>query len=143
MFWNEIDLNYVTVVDDSIYYKDESLRFQVPVGYTADGITEWSRVNIVIDNSEFFEWFTKLENHIGKVEPFDSVASENTLNVKFVEGFSQIYNKEKKIEKSNLCDCTVHVIVDISKKYGPFKERYGLVCKIYQVVFIENGCAFT
>jgi hypothetical protein len=135
------------VCGNVVTYNDLPLQFQIPVGYTCEGINQWNRVVAEINNGEFFTWFLNLEEVIGRTEPFDSVVSpdDKTISIKIVDGFTQIFeiNDKKLLKESNLQNTKIHVIIDVSKKYGPFKERYGLTCKAYQIVFIEEECAFT
>jgi len=147
MFWHEVDFEKISVDDKNniTYNGGDEFRFQIPSGYTLEGIDEWSRISIHINSTEFFEWFTSLENYLGKTEPYVSLLNieQSTIGVKIVDDFTQIFNNQKVISESKLTDCTLYTIIEISKKYGPFKDRYGLVCKAYQIVFIENECAFT
>jgi hypothetical protein len=141
--WSEIDFSLINIDEkDNITYNGSPLRFQIPVGYTDVGVSEWSRLVLNISNDSFFEWFAKLEDFLGKTEPFDSIIdiSQNTINLKIVDKFSQFFNKDKnlKIDPPSIADCNVHVIMEITKKYGPFKDRYGLACRVYQLVYIPN-----
>jgi hypothetical protein len=150
MHWNEIDLNLITVDNESISYNGGILKFQIPLGYTDIGVSEWSRLSIAIsDSAEFFEWFKKLEEIIGKTEPYDSVISEeqNTISLKVVDGYTQFFDENKKyfMDTPSIVNSKVYAIMDIPKKYGPFKDRdrNGLVCRLYQVVFAPEKCGFS
>jgi hypothetical protein len=152
MFWNEVDKSLIEVDDKGVItYAGGPFRFQIPIGYTEGGISEWMKISLKIDgNPEFFDWFSALEEHLGRTEPFDSVSSpdEGVLNLKYVENFTQIFDMNKKLcfeSVPSLQCCQLYVIMEISKKYGPFRDRYGLVCKIYQIVYLSvpQECMFT
>jgi len=143
MLWNEVDMDLIQIDEDtgSITYDNGPFRFQIPVGFSEFGIDEWSRVRIQLRKSEveFENWYRILEDSIGKIEPemFDSILNDTFVNVKFVDGFTQVFNikKELQTENVNISSSTVYTIIELSKRYGPFKERYGFTTKAYQIVF--------
>jgi len=149
--WNDVDFSCIHVDEkDNITYNGDPLRFQIPMGYTDIGVSEWSRLSMNLNDSmceSFFSWFHKLEEHLGKIEPYDSVVSieSSTINLKVVDGFTQYFDKDRKylMDPPSIANSKVYVKMEVSKKYGPFKDRYGLVCKAYQIVSIPEGCAFT
>jgi len=147
-FWNDIDFNSIHTNDDGVItYNGNPLRFQIPIGYTDIGVSEWSRLSIKIDEPHFFEWFKKLEEFVGKTEPYNSVISteDNTINLKVIDGFTQFFNKnrEYQLDPPSISNCKVIVKMEFSKKYGPFKNEYGVVCKAYQIVYFPEECGFS
>ena len=149
--WNDVDFGCIHVDEkDNVTYNGDPLRFQIPMGYTDIGVSEWSRLSVHLNDSmceSFFSWFQKLEEHLGKIEPYDSVISleNSTINLKVVDGFTQYFDKDRKylMDPPSIANSKVYVKMEVSKKYGPFKDRYGLVCKAYQIVSIPEGCGFT
>ena len=150
--WNEVNKNLIHVSEDGVIsYGNEGkpFRFQIPCGQTDDGISEWSKISLKID-LEFYKWFSDIEEYIGKTEPFESIASCDRINIKFDEKSTQIFdiNKQLMFDKiPSLANSKLYVILEIVKKYGPFKGREfnGLVCKAYQIVYkpMEVECLFT
>lgn len=100
---------------------------------------------------DFVEWFKKLElkisNTVDVTDKFESrISDNNTLSLKYYPDYTQVFDKnntflfDTKISFSNNdLDC----LLEITSLYGPFKERYGLVCKLYQVRVLPCGDLFS
>jgi len=151
MLWSDVNKSLIHVDENGTFTyggPGKPFRFQIPIGYTDEGISEWSRISLKIDSDEFFKWFSDIEDYIGKQEPFDSIieSTNGTINVKYDEKFTQIFDMNKNLifeGPPSLSNSKLYVILEVSKKYGPFKERYGLVTKAYQIVWSPGECMFT
>jgi hypothetical protein len=128
------------------------MRFQIPRGYCEYGKSpQFNLVHLeFLDNQEFLTWFKDLELKLldGK-EPIDSRVKENTIHVKYVEGFTQIFDESDTFlfdYDKNFVNCDLDCLVEIDKVYGPMKDTgsYGITCKIFQVRVVprEERCLF-
>lgn len=149
MFWKDVDFSMISVNDKKISYNGKPFRFQIPRGYSEYGLSDHGSVNFFIQNPDFFEWFKKLEMHIFNNEipdNFESNVSENSIRVKYTEGFTQVFDVKNAyiMDGHNFVNCEADVLLDISSIYTPFKDfnKCGLVCKIYQVRVMTSGCLF-
>jgi hypothetical protein len=149
MFWNDISIDEIQINNKKLTYKDEPLRFQIPRGYCEYGISDHKSINVRINNQDFFDWFKRLENHALQVSPesFESNLNEDTIRVKIVEGFTQVFDSNNVflMDGAMFMNCNVDVLLDVSSTYSPFKDfnKYGLVCKVYQIRFTSQGCLFS
>jgi hypothetical protein len=148
MLWTDIIIENVTLDEKTIRYNGEPLRFQIPRGYTEYGLSEHKSITVQFENNDFFQWYKCLEKHItGNIENFESNAGENTFRVKYVDGFTQVFDHESiyLMDGHHFTNCQIDILVDISSMYSPFKDfnKYGFVCKMYQVRVHENGCLFS
>lgn len=121
------------------------MRFQIPRGYCENGISkEYKLVYLSIKDESFLDWFRNLEKNLCP-EPYESRIRDELFNVKFVEGFTQIFDASNNLTLDNTdfsgkeLDC----LIDIEKVYGPLNDKYGLVCKIFQVRVLDEPCMFT
>lgn len=144
MKWSEVDFSQIVLNPkprggfDIKYGEDaDPFRFQIPVGICENGINEFSSIIVRIDeNQGFFEWFGKLESHIGRQEPWDSNAvGISALRLRTTDGTQFFEGPRFTFDSGDLTNTEVRCIVEISGKYGPFNEKYGLTCKIYQLSF--------
>lgn len=146
MFWHDIDLNDVVINEKKITYHGKPLRFQIPRGHSEYGLSERGSITVTIQNDEFFEWFKKFEEHLNLPENFESNVTENTIRVKFSEGFTQVFDSNNVyiMDGHTFVNTDVDILLDVSSVYSPFKDfnKYGLVCKIYQVRVLNSGCLF-
>ena len=144
MKWSEVDFSKISVTPkprggfDIKYGEDFGpFRFQIPTGVCEYGINEFSSIVVRIDeNTEFFEWFGRLENHIGRQEPWDTNAvGVSALRLRTTDGTQFFDGPKFTFEPGDLTNTEVRCIIEISGKYGPFNQKYGLTCKIYQLSF--------
>lgn len=148
MLWSDIVIENVSLDEKTIRYNGEPLRFQIPRGYSEYGLSEHKSITVQFDNNDFFQWYKRLENHIaGNIENFESNAGENTFRVKYMDGFTQVFDTDNTymMDGHHFTNCHMDILIDISSMYSPFKDfnKYGLVCKMYQVRVHENGCLFS
>jgi hypothetical protein len=152
--WNEVDFSKIVLTPKprggfDIKYDDEGepFRFQIPVGVCENGINEFSSIVVRIDgNAEFFEWFLRLENHIGRQDPWETnVIGPSALRLKTTDGTQFFDHKSFTFEPGDLTNTEVRCILEISGKYGPFNGKYGLTCKVYQLSFkkLAGVCLFS
>lgn len=143
MKWSEVDFSKIVVTPKprggfDIKYEDgDPFRFQIPVGVCETGINEFSSMIVRIDeNREFFEWFARLEDHIGRQEPWDTNAiGVSALRVRTTESTQFFEGPTFTFEPGDLTNTEVRCILEVSGKYGPFHDKYGLTCKVYQLSF--------
>lgn len=148
MFWNDVVIEEIKVDNKKITYKNEPLRFQLPRGYCEYGISDHKSINVRILNDDFSNWFKRLEKHIlPTVENIESNFNEDTIRIKIVEGFTQVFDSNNvfMMDGHTFVNSDVDVLLDVSSWYSPFKDfnKYGLVCKVYQIRVISNGCLFS
>ncbi len=120
-------------------------RFQIPRGYCENGISnEYKLVYVSIKDEEFLEWFKNIEKTLCP-EPYESRVKDGLLNVKFVEGYTQIFDESNNLTLSdmNFAGSELDCLIDVEKVYGPLNDKYGLVCKIFQVRVTKEKCLFT
>lgn len=142
MKWSEVDFSKIELTPKprggfDIKYEGEPFRFQIPTGECEYGMNEFSSIVIRIDeNREFFEWFTRLEDHVGRQEPWDTNAVGNSaIRLRTTESTQFFEGPTFTFEPGDLTNTEVRCIVEVSGKYGPFHDKYGLTCKIYQLSF--------
>jgi hypothetical protein len=152
--WNEVDFSQIVLTPkprggfDIKYGEDgDPFRFQIPVGVCENGMNEFSSMVLRIDgNTEFFEWFSRLEDHIGRQEPWDTNAvGASALRVRTTETTQFFDGPTFTFEPGDLTNTEVRCILEVSGKYGPFNEKYGLTCKAYQLSFkrLSGTCLFS
>lgn len=124
-----------------VFWKDVKeislpMRFQIPRGYCEYGTGQYGQINLCINNPEFMEWFKKLENILIKDggDPIDSRVKENYLSVKYVDGFTQVFDSSNvlMIDGHNFEDCELDCLVDIDRVYS-LNGYQGITCKLFQV----------
>lgn len=146
MLWKNINIESVVKTDKKLTYNNEPLRFQIPRGYCEYGVSEYKALTVTIQDEEFTQWFRSLEKHVFPTEEFESNLNENTFRVKFVDGFSQIFDSDGTyiMEGFSFTNTNMDILVDMSNVYSPFKDfkKHGFVCKIYQAKIIPIGCLF-
>ena len=143
MKWSEVDFSKIVMSPkprggfDIKYGDGDPFRFQIPVGVCENGANEFSSIVVRIDgNPEFFEWFSSLENHLGRQEPWDTNAiGTGAMRLRTTESTQFFDGPTFTFEPIDLTNTEVRCIVEISGKYGPFNQKYGLTCKIYQLSF--------
>lgn len=126
------------------------VRFQIPRGYCEYGKSaKYSLVSVDIPDEEFLEWFTSLEKRLlGSLEPIESRVKGNTINLKYVDGFTQVFDETNTFipEEDSVSFVNSHLdcLVEIDKVYGPMKDTgvYGITCKIFQVRVVSEPCLF-
>ncbi len=145
MFWTEIDTSQIEIDDKrKISYKGKPFRFQIPRGFSEYGLNQYNSIVLNIEYLDFISWFKDLEKLLCKEESFESnVTSDDTLRIKVVEGFTQLFDKDYQYcSETSLKNCDVDCMMEISSVYGPFNGKYGLVCKVYQARILTRGCLF-
>lgn len=148
MLWKDVNFDLISVSDKKITYNGKPFRFQIPRGYSEYGLNDHKSVIFFIQNDAFFEWFKKLEKCIFNEIPdnFESNISENSIRIKYVEGFTQVFDSNNTyiMDGHTFINAEADVLLDISTTYSPFKDfnRCGLVCKMYQVRVMTTGCLF-
>ena len=143
MKWSDVDFSKIVLSPkprggfDIKYGEGDPFRFQIPFGTCENGINEFSSIIVRIDeNQEFFEWFSRLEEHIGRQEPWDTNAvGISALRLRTTESTQFFEGQTFTFEPGDLTNTEVRCIVEISGKYGPFNEKYGLTCRVYQLSF--------
>jgi hypothetical protein len=125
-----------------VLWKDVSLslpmRFQLPRGYSEYGISQFGQVSVKIANTEFLEWFKKLELTFIKDSPLDSrVNDENSsISLKYVDGFTQVFDASNVLmifdDAPNFVDSELDCLVDVERVYT-LNGSSGVTCKIFQV----------
>lgn len=141
VLWNEIETPVTHL----------PVRFQIPRGYSEYGKS--SQYNLIqIDlgsekNTQFIEWFQNLEKTLVKMEPLESRIKGTTISVKYVDGFTQVFDESNKFifgEEVSFADSHLDCLVEIDKVYS-LNGVHGITCKIFQVRKIpnkEDGCLF-
>lgn len=138
VFWNSIEKAEIPI------------RFQIPRGYCEYGKnSQFGLVNLVMeDDDEFLNWFKKLENTLIGPErsPIDSRVKENTIHVKYVDGFTQVFDESNTflLDGCSFVNSYLDCLVEVDKVYGPLGDNnsYGITCKIFQVRVIPGKCLF-
>lgn len=141
------------VLWNSINQSDETLplRFQIPRGRCEYGKSSpYNLVTLEFDDEqkEFLEWFKDLEKRLigPDKSPIDSRVKENTIHVKYVDGFTQVFDESNNflIDGIALNNTRLDCLVEIDKVYGPLGENksYGITCKIFQVRVTPGECYF-
>ena len=128
------------------------LRFQIPRGYSEYGKSpQYSLIGLKIEDEKFLEWFRQLEKTLigPDKRPIESRIKDGTLNVKYVDGFTQVFDAWDVFlldGVQSFANCNLDCLVEIDKVYGPLGESasYGITCKIFQVrvVPVETKCLF-
>lgn len=138
------------VLWNSLECFDLPIRFQIPRGYCEYGKS--SPYNLVTiqfsEQDEFLEWFRQLEKKLIGPEktPIDSRVKENTIHVKYIDGFTQVFDENNifLIDGTNLSNSNLDCLVEVDKVYGPLGDNasYGITCKIFQVRVVPGSCLF-
>lgn len=140
-----LSLKSLTVLLSMVFWNDIHdfslpLRFQIPRGYCEYGkSSQFNLVYLEITDQKFIDWFRELEKKLLEdKEPVDSRLNENTIHVKYVDGFTQVFDETNKFlldYEGNFVNCELDCLVEIDKVYGPMKDTgsYGITCKIFQV----------
>lgn len=142
MIWNEVDFSLINKEigrggRQSFDYDGRPFRFQIPEGTVEWGLSEYNSLTIDTPDPEFHEWFHKLEEYLGKPQPFSTILKEH-LRIK-LDASSQVFDSDRRIDESfrgvgAYKGCRVKCIIEVSGMYY-FKETYGLTCKIYQMLY--------
>lgn len=130
------------------------VRFQIPRGYSEYGKSaQYNLICLKIDEStNFLEWFMEFEERLigPDKRPVDSRVKGEILNIKYVDGFTQVFDLHDKFLLDGVqtfANCHLDCLVEVDKVYGPLGENsaYGITCKIFQVrvVPVEPVCLFT
>jgi hypothetical protein len=150
MWWHELkDIS----IDSQGKNLVQPIRFQIPRGYSEYGLSQYSQLNLNMgpDQKQFLEWFQNLEKKLAggeDLEPgfeLESRVKENSLSVKYVDGFSQVFDSSDVIivDGHSFVECELDCLVEIDKVYSLNGKR-GITCKIFQVrVFPRDSvCLF-
>lgn len=139
VLWNEIETPVTHL----------PVRFQIPRGYSEYGKS--SQYNLIqIDlgsekNAQFIEWFQNLEKTLVKMEPLESRIKGTTISVKYVDGFTQVFDESNKFifggEEVSFADSHLDCLVEIDKVYS-LNGVHGITCKIFQVR-VTQSCLFS
>lgn len=131
---------------------DLPMRFQLPRGYSEYGKSpQFNLIVLEIDDENFLHWFRQLEEKLIGPEkrPIDSRVKDNTINVKYVDGFTQVFDSRDAFLLDGVqtfANCNLDCLVEIDKVYGPLGDAnsYGITCKIFQVRVspVETKCLF-
>lgn len=122
--------------------KDISLpiRFQIPRGYCEYGKSQYNQLTLGISDETFLEWFKNVENTlIVTPGPIDTRVKEKTLTVKYVDGFSQVFDSSDvlMVDGHSFIECEMDCLVEIDKVYS-LNGNQGVTCKIFQVRVIPH-----
>lgn len=152
MKWSDVDFSKIVVTPKArggfdIKYGDDPFRFQIPTGTCENGINEFSSIVVTIDgNSDFFGWFTALETHIGRQEPWDTnIIGQSSIRLRTTDATQFFEGNTFTFEPGDLTNTEVYCIVEIAGKYGPFNGKYGLTCRVHQLSFkrLSGTCLFS
>lgn len=129
---------------------DIPIRFQIPRGYCEYGKnSQYNLIRLKFENTQFLDWFKNLESKLlDGLNPVDSRVKDNTIHLKYVEGFTQVFDKDDNFlfEGVTMNNCDLDCLVEIDKIYGPMKDTgsYGITCKIFQVRVLprKEECLF-
>lgn len=150
MLWTEIDFSKIRVGNNgkTITYGNEydKFRFQIPRGYCEFGINEFDSISISMLPVEFLTWFKTLETHLIAHEFDSKVSSDDVLYMKYYTDFTQIFDTNNRFmfdENVTMENSDIDCIIEVSSLYGPYKGKYGLVCKLYQVRVSPCGSLFS
>lgn len=112
------------------------MRFQIPRGYCEYGVGQYGQVSLKISDTEFLEWFKRLELTLVKDGPVESRVNEenSSISIKYVEGFSQVFDSSNvlMIDGHTMIDSELDCLVDIDRVYS-LNGMNGVTCKIFQV----------
>ncbi len=129
MWWHEVPDNSISSL------LVQPIRFQIPRGYSEYGLSQYNQLTLNISDQEFLEWFKNIEKKlIGDVPSLESrVKEENSLTVKYVDGFSQIFDSSDilMIDGHSFVDSELDCLVEIDKVYS-LNGNHGITCKIFQ-----------
>lgn len=143
-WWHEVQ-NISLLQGGSIV---QPLRFQIPRGYSEYGLSQYNQITLGISDTQFLEWFRNLENKLvgDSFESLESRVKENSITVKYVDGFSQVFDSSDilMIDGHSFVECELDCLVEIDKVYS-LNGNTGITCKIFQTrVFPrENVCLFS
>jgi len=129
MWWHEVPENSISSL------LVQPIRFQIPRGYSEYGLSQYNQLTLNISDQEFLDWFRTIEKKlIGDVPSLESrVKEENSLTVKYVDGFSQIFDSSDilMIDGHSFVDSELDCLVEIDKVYS-LNGNHGITCKIFQ-----------
>lgn len=128
----------------------QPIRFQIPRGYSEYGLSQYNQLtlNMGPEQKQFLEWFHNLEKKlVGEDPELESRVKEDSLTVKYVDGFSQVFDSSDDslmVDGHSFVECELDCLVEIDKVYSLNGKR-GITCKIFQVRVFPRGdvCLFT
>lgn len=142
VFWNEIDLSQIESVlsgrdRTKFRYQNGPLRFQIPIGLTTWGVSQFKSMNVEIKHPDFTRWWSELETHLCPQEPFKSnMGSGPSLRLKIDEG-AYIFDENSKqicpdIREGLFRGQEVTCITDVDSTYF-FNGNWGLTVRAHQL----------
>lgn len=119
------------------------MRFQIPRGYSEYGVSDFGQILLGVNNQDFLDWFKNLENTLIKEQPIESRVKENSISLKYVDGFTQIFDSSNQYQcECNLENSELDCLVDVDRVYN-LNGKYGITCKIFQVRVIPVELHFS
>jgi hypothetical protein len=133
MLWSDTPLT--SLVLNEKRKTQGTFRFQLPDSLCTSGLSEYGQITLET-SPEFAAWFEKLEQHVGRPDPWKSVMSDTQITLK-IDEWTQIFDENKNLDLGTRAlgkfqGCTIKCIVEIVGMYY-FREMYGLTCRVYQV----------
>ncbi len=121
------------------------MRFQIPRGYSEYGVSDFGQILLRINNQDFLDWFKNLENTLITEKPIESRVKDNSISLKYVDGFTQVFDSSNQYQcddQCNLDNSELDCLVDVDRVYN-LNGKYGLTCKIFQVRVIPVELHFS
>ena len=157
MWWHEIKDVSLDVHGKGIV---QPIRFQIPRGYSEYGRSQYNQItlNMGPEQKPFLEWFNNLEKKlVGDIEAgfnLESRVKEDSLTVKYVDGFSQVFDSSDDslmVDGHSFVECELDCLVEIDKVYSlnVITEshvkyfRYAFFLVPMYVYFHENPIEFS
>lgn len=141
VLWNELDINQIDVVPTTkdkvkFSYKGGPLRFQIPRGTCSWGVNSYRSMQVELTDTEFIEWWRRLETHLCSKEPFSSNMRASSLRIK-IDDSAYVFDKEAKqinpeVKEGLFRGQDVACLIEIVSTYF-FNENWGLTIRIYQI----------
>jgi hypothetical protein len=141
--WHAINKDLIDVVpgarDKSKYtYDGRPLRFQIPRGVCAWGVSQYKSFNVDIQNPEFVEWWTDLERRLCPKEPFKSNLLKGSLRIK-IDDATYIFDENSKqvvpeIQEGLFRGQELSCIINVESNYF-FNDVWGLTVRASQIKF--------
>ena len=144
VLWSDVDPSAIEMVPigkerHKFRLMGETLRFQIPRGFCAWGVSQYKSMNLEIRNQDFLKWWKDLETQLCPQEPFKSNISVTTgLRLKIDEA-SYIFDENSKQVNPDLREGLfrgqeLSCMVDVESTYF-FNGTWGLTCRAVQVRF--------
>jgi hypothetical protein len=142
--WSDVDETQVEVsLGPRIKFSIDGapLRFQIPTGITEYGIGSFKSFQVKVSDSEFIEWFRRLEKKLVPHEPFKSNLENGRIRIK-VDEQTLLFDPDAKYVAKDLVEGmlrgrVVAVIIEIKGSHF-YKGEHGLTIRAHQIKFYEE-----